>query len=432
MCEILYIKKIQYKMSQNLDFFRTKIFQIFLLTTLLNFSFSSLSFKYPYAMKLNDGNIFVIHQNGATICNENFTEIIANTYYFNETQKIKTDEEFSKIESVSGGGHIIVIIHDYIYFFNSYGYLMRISSEKITESEVELYSLVYLSYDFSKSYIYFLVGYILNSKLNLNYYRYQHVEMTLTKLNTFGKEDSSNIISNNALSCHNMNISYTWVWKTYYKDIITCLYASNNNYYINLDFFEISGEKIIESGEREQTKFILDDNDKDPVYIRGALYEGNMRLTFGWITRAGVPYYRQYDIEKKVFKADAKFFSKSYCKLIYHGFKIKYFPEKKEVMYTCIFDRNGWTEPKANILVETLAYGYQTNYTYKFNDCDFSGYSIIYYTDEKQYYISSQTRYVLMNQNLLFIYLVISKIILKQMMKKNIIIMKKKKKKKKK
>ena len=79
---------------------------------------------------------------------------------------------------------------------------MRISSEKITESEVELYSLVYLSYDFSKSYIYFLVGHILNSKLILNYYRYQHLEMTLTKLNTFEKDDSSNIISNNALSCH--------------------------------------------------------------------------------------------------------------------------------------------------------------------------------------------------------------------------------------
>ena len=117
--------------------------------------------------------------------------------------------------------------------------------------------------------------------------------MTLTKLHPYVKEEKSdNIISNNALSCHNMNVSYTWVFNKYYKDIITCLYASNNNYYINLDFFEISGEKIVKSGDREATKFILDNNDKDPAYIRGALYEGNMRLTFGWITRAGVPYYR--------------------------------------------------------------------------------------------------------------------------------------------
>ena len=249
MCKIYILKKImQYKMSQNLNFFRTKIFQIFLLATLLIFSFSSLSFKYPYSMKLSNGNIFVIHQNGATICNENFTEIIEDTYYFNETQKIKTDEEFSKIELVSGGGHIIVIIHDHIYFFNSFGYPMRISPEKITESEVEFYSLVYISYDFSNSYIYFLVGYILNSKLILNYYRYEYVQMTLTKLHPFEKDDSSNIISNNALSCHKMNISYqyfSWGYKTGYKDIITCLYSTNNNYYINLDFFEIDSDKII-------------------------------------------------------------------------------------------------------------------------------------------------------------------------------------------
>ena len=101
-------------LSKNL--FLPKIFKMLLLRTSLNFSFSHLSFKYPYSIKLSNGKIFVIHQNGATICNENFTEIIDDTYYFNETQKIKTDEEFSKIESVSGGGHIIVIIHDYIYF----------------------------------------------------------------------------------------------------------------------------------------------------------------------------------------------------------------------------------------------------------------------------------------------------------------------------
>ena len=165
--------------------------------------------------------------------------------------------------------------------------------------------------------------------------------MTLTKLHSFVKEEESdNIISNTALSCHNMNISYqyfSWGYKTGYKDIITCLYASNNNYYINLDFFVLNGNNIEQSkgtgnsGGRTPIKFILDENDKDPVYIRGALYEGNMRLTFGWITRAGVPYYRQYDIEKEVFKAVPKFFSKSYCKLIYMDLKLNISLKKKKL-----------------------------------------------------------------------------------------------------
>ena len=115
-------------------------------------------------------------------------------------------------------------------------------------------------------------------------------------------------------------------------------------------------------------------------------------ILFGWLTETGVPYYRLYNIQNDVFKTEQKKFGKSYCELKYYGFKIKYYPEKNEVMYTCLFESNGWTVPKANILVETLSpYGYQTNYTYKFNDCEFDGYSIIYNEDKTEYYIISNS-----------------------------------------
>ena len=39
----------------------------------------SLYFTYPTAITLNNGNIFIIHKSGITICNANFTQIIANT-----------------------------------------------------------------------------------------------------------------------------------------------------------------------------------------------------------------------------------------------------------------------------------------------------------------------------------------------------------------
>ena len=69
----------------------------------------------------------------------------------------------------------------------------------------------------------------------------------------------------------------------------------------------------------------------------------------------------------------------SYCKLIPHGFKIDYYPEKSQFIYTCLFESNTWTITNANILVETINKNFiQTNYTYKFNDCDINGYSIIY------------------------------------------------------
>ena len=109
-----------------------KIFQIFLLYTLLNFSISNLTFKYPYAIKLSDGNILVIHQNGTAICNGNLTEFIDPEYgqiEFAETQGIETEEDYSKIESVTVDRHIICIIHDRIYVFDNHGYLLRFDND---------------------------------------------------------------------------------------------------------------------------------------------------------------------------------------------------------------------------------------------------------------------------------------------------------------
>ena len=39
---------------------------------------SNLSFTYPTAINLNNGNIFIIHKTGITICNKYFTKIVKN------------------------------------------------------------------------------------------------------------------------------------------------------------------------------------------------------------------------------------------------------------------------------------------------------------------------------------------------------------------
>ena len=106
---------------------------------------------------------------------------------------------------------------------------------------------------------------------------------------------------------------------------------------MNLDFFKIESDQIKIADDRKSKLFMLHGEETDPVYIKGDLFEENMKLTYGWLTIEGIPYYRQYDIEEDKFAKEAKFFSLTYFKLINHGFQIKYFPEKKEVMYTCIF-----------------------------------------------------------------------------------------------
>ena len=101
----------------------------------------------------------------------------------------------------------------------------------------------------------------------------------------------------------------------------------------------------------------------------------------------------KYNIQSDSRSLEPKLFGKSFCKFNIHGFKIKYYPEKNEVIYTCLFESNGWTVPNAEILVETLhIQAYQTNYTYKYNNCSLNSYSIIYYEDKTEYYIISDAQ----------------------------------------
>ena len=51
---------------------KRKIFFLIIFILSFDFSFSYLEFKFPYAYKLENKNIFVIHQLGVSICNKNF------------------------------------------------------------------------------------------------------------------------------------------------------------------------------------------------------------------------------------------------------------------------------------------------------------------------------------------------------------------------
>jgi len=68
--------------------------------------------QFPYAFKLNNKNILVIHQLGVTICDETFTESIKRVVTFSESEKITTDAALSRIASVKADNFIICLIND--------------------------------------------------------------------------------------------------------------------------------------------------------------------------------------------------------------------------------------------------------------------------------------------------------------------------------
>ena len=108
-------------MYKKIQFFECRIFQLILFITLINSSFSYLVFNYSTSFKLYTTNIFVIHQLGVSLCNDNFTEIISNEVVFNESDRINSEEDLSKVESVIGERHIICLIKKKILIFNEEG-----------------------------------------------------------------------------------------------------------------------------------------------------------------------------------------------------------------------------------------------------------------------------------------------------------------------
>jgi len=229
--------------------FKSRLLQLILLITFINSSFSYLIFNYSNSYKLHTSNIFIIHQLGVSICSENLTEIISEPVVFDESERIETEEDLAKVETVIGESNIICLIKNKIFIFDDEGnVLYRNNYEEIVQSDAEYYTLVYYGKD--ENYLLFLVGYISNYKLYLNYYGYKQSTQTITLLHNIEK---TNAIENQGLSCHNMNYSYTSesVWNsTYYVNIILCLYTAVGNKMI-LDFYQIKNYEIIASDRRD-------------------------------------------------------------------------------------------------------------------------------------------------------------------------------------
>ena len=117
-----------------------KIFNLIIFITLINSSFSYLAFNFPHAFKLDNKNIFVIHQLGITICDETFTESIKRVITFSESEQIKTDASLSRVTSIKAENYVICLINDKIYFFNKEGNFIGRTTSPITSLSVDYYS----------------------------------------------------------------------------------------------------------------------------------------------------------------------------------------------------------------------------------------------------------------------------------------------------
>ena len=148
--------------------FRINFF-LFILFMIRNSSLSYVSFNFPYALSLSNGNILVIHKTGITICDNLLTKIIKNATIFITSEQIETEESLSKVTTTKMNNYIISIINDKIYIFNDIGDLLFQDNTKILSSyeRAEYYTLV--SYKIVDNNYFYLIGFVDNELLNFLY-----------------------------------------------------------------------------------------------------------------------------------------------------------------------------------------------------------------------------------------------------------------------
>ena len=143
--------------------------ELYLLPNKVN---SKLSFTYPYAITLSNGNIFIVHKFGIDIYDPLLSKLIKKILIFSDEEQIETENDLSKLILKYEKGFIISIIKDKIYIFSNDGDFLYRSNNKITEDKnIEYYTLVSLAIREEKYF--FLIGFFdVNNSLNLLFYKY--------------------------------------------------------------------------------------------------------------------------------------------------------------------------------------------------------------------------------------------------------------------
>jgi hypothetical protein len=362
-------------MVQKLLFCSIKIL-FFLYIFLSKFSKgSNLYFNYINAITLNNENIFVIHKNGVSICDPSFSEIINESYIFDNSEKISNETALSKvIIKKFEDGYVFCIIINKIYIFDSNGQFEYKEGNIQTDSYFTL-----ATHNITENRIYyFLIVSLSNDKAILDYYKYDASIKNIEKVTSITKEEKTLILFDyitleiKSISCEIMK-----------ENKIICMYYYTNifNYYtlLNLEITKKSNKITLNIEENENLKSLKVDCFKSTVN------QNKTKAIFCLYTSDGVPNCIFYDINsKKIAYYDI---SKKTCRTKPYSLKVHYFHDKEEFVFSCITTQRG-------IQINTFKQNskgieHKTNqfYTIDNNCSNIYGHSILFHKESEQYFV---------------------------------------------
>ena len=129
---------------------------------------SSLYFSYPTALNLKNKRILVVHQDGITICDDNFTEIIKNVTTFS-SNKLNNEEDLYKVSiDQFSNSYAICIVFNKIIITNANG--DNLFNDLLINVN-DIYLTLSIDQHSNPNY-YYLIGYIYQKSLFLRYYTF--------------------------------------------------------------------------------------------------------------------------------------------------------------------------------------------------------------------------------------------------------------------
>ena len=295
---------------------------------------STLSFTYPTAVTLQNGNIFVIHQTGISICDPSYSTIIEDIYVFPSGKQISAPDILSRV-SISQflDGYIVSAIIDKIYIFNSEGKLETTSTSLMNEN-----INIFISVDeiFLDKYYYYLAGFIYDNSIYLNYYYYNstnknnvlHSSATGLKDRKYG---NYYVIKNKGLSCQILNYqnSDSIVCATYVYDS----YNSNNyKYYLAISYLSYNKDTKLITYKQNTLYYPWN----EIMCIKSTYGHERSKAFFCLYFSSGEVNCFLFDIQADhstlyYYKIDY-----DYCKTEFYSLKVYYFPETEKYGVSCI------------------------------------------------------------------------------------------------
>ena len=337
--------------------------------------------------ELKNGNYLMVHQYGVDICDKDLKQVLRKEVVFSAEERISTPQKMQYVIIKSfEDGYLVCLIINKVYIFDDVGQLLS-KIEGINHNK----TVNYYTLDIKDSY-HFYIGFMADSLLNLYYYEF---DPTTNKTSLKGE---SGAITSKENWLWVFNTEYTFQDKgldcqfMYHKvkgETLACFFitSNSNKYYWNVEFlyenfgiFNSQPNYTYIRKEMPQTVsnlFKVEVNSNKTRALICSFDNNNLDFCFNYTT------------DQSDLFLDYKTPGGDTCLPQYYAFKVNYFAERDEFVFSCL----GYYD---NIKYVVYKFENDTSVTYNSfalseNDrCDnFNGYSIFYSKEEEKYYITN-------------------------------------------